>query len=120
MQILSLRSNLMCSGTILLALSAAAPAPTQAAVRQCHAIVSSEIATAAAEHDARKKALEQWRAKAHALGPGFDSWRLAHSKSLKCFRKDAAFECVAFGAPCIIDQTPKSPPLLPGKKDVGI
>lgn len=85
-----------------------------AAVRSCGPIVSSEVATASTERDAKKKALDQWRNAALKRGPGFDSWRLAASKSLKCFPKDAAkgggFECVAFGAPCIVDQTPGPPP----------
>lgn len=91
-----------------------------AAVRQCWPIVSSEIATAPSERDAKKKALDQWRAKAKALGPGLDSWRLAHNKSLKCFPSapgsfaPGSFECIAFGAPCVIDQTPKSPPAAKG------
>ncbi len=89
-----------------------------AAVRKCRPIVSSEIATAPSELDAKKKALGQWRAKAQALGPGLDNWRLAHDKSLKCFPKaPGSFECIAFGAPCVIDQTPKSPP---AGKGVGI
>ncbi len=99
-----------------------------AAVRKCRPIVSSEIATAPSELDAKKKALGQWRAKAQALGPGLDSWRLAHSKSLKCFPKapgsfapgtfaPGTFECIAFGAPCVLVQAPKSPP---AGKGVGI
>ena len=101
-----------------LSILALSPSGATAAVRQCWPIVSSEIASAPTERDAKKMALEQWRAKAQALGPGLDSWRLAHDKSLKCFPKDPqSFECIAFGAPCVIDQTPKSRP--PGK-GVGI
>jgi hypothetical protein len=111
----------MASATIFMIRFAAvailtlAPCAASAAVRQCWPIVSSEIASAPTELDAKKKALEQWRAKAQALGPGLDSWRLAHDKSLKCFPKaPGSFECIAFGAPCVIDQTPKSPPAAKG------
>lgn len=82
--------------------------------------MSSEIAIAESELEAKKKAIKQWQVEAAKRGPGFDSWRLAHQKSLKCFPKGAEFECIAFGAPCIVDQTPKSPPVRPGSKDVGI
>jgi hypothetical protein len=103
---------------VVLSMLALSTSAASAAVRQCWPIVSSEIASAPTELDAKKKALAQWRAKAQALGPGLDSWRLAHDKSLKCFPKaPGSFECIAFGAPCVIDQTPKSPP--PGK-GVGI
>lgn len=94
--------------------------PAPAAVRKCGPIVSSEIVTAATELEAKKKALDQWRAKALKLGPYFDSWRLAAEKSLKCFPKQAQFECVAFGSPCLIDQTPKTPLTKPGKKEPSI
>ncbi|MEQ1653983.1 MAG: hypothetical protein ABL897_15980 [Hyphomicrobium sp.] len=105
------------SVSLLLLLSAL---PSRAAVRQCGAVVSSEIVTAPTERDAKKKALDQWRAAALKRGPGFDSWRLAANKSLKCFAKGAAYECVAFGAPCVIDQTPRSPPKGPGDQGQGI
>jgi post-segregation antitoxin (ccd killing protein) len=94
-----------------------APSPVHAAVRQCGDNVSSEVATAATERDAKKKAIDQWREKAAKLGAGFDSWRLAYKKSLECSANGANFDCVAVGRPCIIKQAPKSPPKLPGGKD---
>ncbi|NOT69843.1 MAG: hypothetical protein HOP09_00780 [Hyphomicrobium sp.] len=103
-----------------IAILALTPAMCRAAVRSCGPVVSSEIATAATELDAKKKALDQWRVEALKRGPGFDSWRLAADKSLKCFPKEQGFECVAFGAPCIVDQTPKSPATPPGAKGQGI
>ena len=112
-----------CTGVAVF-LIALAPSVGFAAVRSCGPIVSSDIAAAATELDAKKKALEQWRVAAQKRGPGFDSWRLAADKSLKCFPKDPAtgggFECIAFGAPCIVDQTPKSPAVAPGTKGQGI
>ena len=81
-----------------------------AAVRKCSAAITTDIATASTELEAKKKALEQWRSAALKRGEGFDSWRLAVSKTLKCFPAASGFECIAHGAPCIIDQTPRSPP----------
>jgi hypothetical protein len=92
------------------------PFESEAAVRQCWPIVSSEVAVAATEIDAKKKALEQWRVEALKLGPGYDSWRLAADKSLKCFPRDQGYECIALGAPCIVDQAPKVPPTVPKPK----
>ena len=97
------------------------PAPSNAAVRMCNAVVSSEVVTAADEQSAKKLALDQWRAKAAKSGPGLDEWRLAAEKSLKCFKKDdGTFECVAFGAPCIIQQNPNQRPQGKDRKGVGI
>jgi hypothetical protein len=94
--------------------------PASAAVRRCHALQSSEIVTATKELQAKKKATDQWRAKALTFGPGFDSWRLAHLKALTCFKKAAGFECIAAGAPCIVDQTPATPLTPPVNKGPSI
>ncbi len=92
-----------------------------AAIRVCRPIVSSDIAVATDELSAKKKALEQWQAKALKAGPGFNVWRLAAQKSLKCFKKeDATFECVAFGAPCLIQQNPNQKPAGKGGKGVDL
>jgi hypothetical protein len=92
-----------------------------AAVRTCQPIVSSDIAVATDELSAKKKALDQWRDKASKAGPGYDVWRLAAQKSLKCFKKDeATFECVAFGAPCLIQQNPNRKPVGKGGKGVDL
>ena len=95
----------------------AVSAPAAAAVRQCGEIVSSAIARAPAEIDAKIKAIDQWHDLALKLGAGYESWRLAADKSLKCVPEGSAFAfaCVAVGRPCIISQAP-SPgfkPLLP-------
>jgi hypothetical protein len=97
-----------------------ATSPAAAAVRRCHDSQSSEVVTAPNQFDAKKKALEQWRAKALAFGPGFDSWRLAHLRALTCFKKDAVFQCIAVGEPCIVDQTPATPLTPPAKKGPSI
>ena len=52
------------------------------------------------------------------VGAGFDAWRLAVEKALKCFPKDGGFECVAFGQPCIIQQNPNRRPV--GKDGKGV
>ena len=98
------RSAIGC--LVLLALSVSAH-HASAAVRQCGPVISSEIVTAPNEQAARKGALDQWRAKAAKLGPDFDNWVVAGMKNLKCFPKPGGtFECVAFGAPCVIEQNP--------------
>ena len=97
------------------------PAPSNAAVRMCNAVVSSEVVTAADEQSAKKLALDQWRAQAAKSGPGYDGWIVAAEKSLKCFKKEnGTFECVAFGAPCVIQQNPNQRPVGRDRKGVGI
>ena len=84
--------------------------PLKAAIRECGSIVSSDVVAAPTELAAKKGALDQWRAEAEKLGPEFNSWVVAAEKSLKCFPKGAGFECVAFAAPCVIQQNPKQKP----------
>lgn len=101
---------------VALAGAVSAPMTTQAAVRRCGPVVTSGIASAKTEIEAKTKAMAEWRAKALANGPGFDSWRLAHNKILKCLPATTGFECVAMAAPCLIDQTPGSPLKPPAAK----
>lgn len=90
--------------------------PSVAAVRVCQPIVSSEVTIAADELTAKKQAIDQWHGKAAKAGEGY-VWRLAASKSLKCFkREDGQHECVAFGAPCIIQQNPNQKPVGEDRK----
>lgn len=84
--------------------------PLAAAVRVCHPIVSSEVVTAPTEKEAKTLALGEWRRKARARGENLDSWRLAINKALKCYPDPKGFACVAFGAPCIIQQNPEQRP----------
>lgn len=84
-----------------------------AAVRKCSVTVSGGIASAPTALEAKKKALAQWRVEAVKQGAGFDSWRLADRRALKCSQKASGYECVAAGAPCIVDQSPATPPNLP-------
>jgi hypothetical protein len=96
--------------------------PSQAAVRRCGAVVSSEIVTAGNEQTAKRQALEQWAAKARMLGRGFDSWRLAIDRALKCFPAQSGngFQCMAVGSPCIIQNNPHQQPSGPDGKGVGL
>ena len=78
-----------------------------AAIRQCGPVISSEVVTSSNEQEARKGALDQWRIQALKLGPDFGNWIVAAEKNLKCFPKPGGtFECVAFCAPCVIEQNP--------------
>jgi hypothetical protein len=98
--------GLVCSAVVA---TAYAPTPAASAVRRCGAVVSSEIVMRKSDFAARKQAMDEWHAKARKYGQSFDSWRIAAWKSLKCFeRKGGRFECVAFGAPCIIQQNPNA------------
>lgn len=108
------RSTILLAHAPAAILAVIAPVNATAAVRKCASIVSSPVTTADTEQAAKKKALELWRGEALKQGEGWDSWRLAYDKALKCFAKDNAFECVALGAPCIVDQTPRSPPKANG------
>ena len=90
--------------------------PSNAAIRECRPIVSSEVVAAPTELGAKKGALDQWRAKAEKLGPEFNSWVVAAEKSLQCFPKGQGFECVAFGAPCVIQQNPNQKPVGKDRK----
>lgn len=92
--------------------------PLAAAVRVCHPIVSSEIVTAPTEAQAKTRALAEWRRKALLQGDNLDSWRLAINKALKCYPDPKGFSCVAFGAPCIIQQNPAQHPVGRDRKGV--
>lgn len=91
-------------------LTAICPASASAAVRTCGARIESPIVTAPTEIEGKKQALASWRAKAAALGPGFDGWHVAAEKILKCFPQDGQFACMAVGNPCIIQQNPNQKP----------
>lgn len=77
-----------------------------AAVRICGepVLVTQSGAT---EPEAKKKALDQWKAEAGKLGEGYTGWRIAADKVLTCKKsEDGSFACVARGSPCTIDQAP--------------
>lgn len=92
---------------VVLAALTAAPRPGFAAVRLCEETVSSGIAAAPTEKEARKEALADWRAKALQHGEAYASWRLSAGKLLKCLpRPGDGYECVARASPCTIEQAP--------------
>jgi putative component of membrane protein insertase Oxa1/YidC/SpoIIIJ protein YidD len=78
-----------------------------AAVRLCKPVASSGLVTAPTEIEAKKAALDAWKAKALAHGEPYASWRLAVDKLLECLpHKNGGYECLAKGAPCTIEQAP--------------
>ncbi|MDQ8697889.1 hypothetical protein [Hyphomicrobium sp. LHD-15] len=78
-----------------------------AAVRLCQPVVSSGLVSAPTELEAKKRALDAWKAMALQHGEAYASWRLATDKLLECLpRKAGGFECLATGAPCTIEQAP--------------
>jgi hypothetical protein len=115
-----MRVRVLCAAAVATLINCLAVTGAVAAVRNCGPVVSSAVAAGPTELAAKKKALEQWRTEALKRGTGFESWRLAHQKALKCFPKDGGFECVAFGQPCIIDQSPRLPPKRPSNPGTGI
>jgi hypothetical protein len=93
-----------CSG---LALVPAGSFAAAAAVRVCKAPVASGLAREPSEPAAKKRAIEDWTRRAKAAGASNPAWRTAANKLLKCSPNGTtAFECVAYGAPCAIQQNP--------------
>lgn len=85
--------------------------PLNAAVRRCGPVVSSQIVRAPEEQSAKMQAIKEWMAQALSVGPGFDSWRLAVDRVLKCFPvKEGGFDCMAVAAPCVIQNNPNASP----------
>ncbi len=86
---------------------AAATEPSKSAVRLCGALVTSEVFTDAEELAAKKKALDDWKAKVQPLGEGYTNWVTAADKMIACVPSmSGGYECVARGHPCIIEQAP--------------
>lgn len=103
---------------ITIAVAAAAICTTagaEAAVRQCRQPVTSEIVTSPTEEAGKQQALRSWGEKVRRLhGEPYVGWRVATRKVLGCRpSKDgpaAGLQCVAFAAPCRIEQVPGTPP----------
>lgn len=93
--------------------AAAFGSEARAAVRVCKPVVVSEIMTRASERDAKKAALDGWKAGALQHGPGYDSWRIAINKRLRCARVGTSYQCLAAASPCLIEQV--APPLPPSR-----
>lgn len=79
-----------------------------AAVKVCRNAQSSGIVTAETELAGKKLALERWSAKARTFGGSFANWGSANHKMVKCVkaRSGRGYECIAVGAPCVIQQVP--------------
>ena len=90
-------------------------ADARAAVRVCKPVVVSQIATAATEKEARKAALDGWKAGALQNGAGYDSWRIAVNKRLRCARVGQSYQCLAAASPCLIEQVAPPPPAPPAR-----
>jgi len=112
----------LSTAAIAVAAALVAVSDASAAVRRCGAVLSSDVVTAADELSAKKQALDQWSLKAKRLGSGFDAWRLAIDKALKCFpaRSGKGFDCMAVGAPCTIQQNPNQEPVGKDGKGLGL
>jgi hypothetical protein len=100
------RTAISIAATVV-SLSSAMQCDAFAAVRLCKPIVSGGFVAGATEMEARKAALDGWKAKALDHGEEYASWRLAADKFLECLpRKGGGYECIARAAPCTIEQAP--------------
>ncbi len=97
---------------VLLAIGLSGSRPAEAAVRVCAGHVSSDVAKAATEADAKREAITSWVRKATSDVIPFPAWRIANTKVVKCVRAPTGkgFECVAYASPCTIRQ---AAPALP-------
>ncbi len=99
--------NRGCALLLLTAVLGAAPHPSESAVRLCGALVTSEVFTDPDELAAKKKSLDDWKAKVLPLGETYTNWRIAADKMLACVPgKAGGYECVARGRPCTVEQAP--------------
>lgn len=96
------------AGVLLaLALAAFGPSAAEAAVRVCKAPVASGLAREPSEPAAKKRAIQDWTVRAKAAGAASPAWQTAANKLLKCAPGEGgAFECVAYAAPCTVQQVP--------------
>lgn len=101
-------SKSMLSAGLAGALLLSPAVPAAAAVKVCRNSQSSGIVAAETEPAGKKLALERWSAKARTFGGGYASWGIANHKMVKCVkaRSGRGFECIAVGAPCVIQQVP--------------
>lgn len=85
----------------------ATPHPAEGAVRVCKGPISSVIVFEKSEKAGKRRALDDWKAKAGLFGEGYTSWRLAASKRLSCTLVEGqGSACLARGSPCTIKQVP--------------
>jgi hypothetical protein len=81
--------------------------PTRAAVAECEAELAGKRALATTEIEAKKAALEDWLAKAKAIGPGYTRWQPAYNRRIDCRKEPSGqFQCQAIARPCMIKQVP--------------
>ena len=92
--------------------------PAVAAVRACGEPITG-LVSGTNEAAAKKSALDEWRAKAAALGEGYTSWRLAANRFIECKPGSSGkVICVARGAPCTIEQAPATRDLRKNRLDI--
>ncbi len=92
--------------------------PSYAAVRICSAKISAGPFTSASEQDAKKQALDAWKAEAAKVGSRFSGWGTATDRRLSCKPEGSAIACTAEAVPCTIEQAPNT--LETRSKRIGI
>lgn len=112
------RMALSWAVTLAVALTGPASPSATAAIRFCSSAVTS-TAVAGTELDAKKSALDMWKAEAEKLGAGYASWRLAADRILECKPASGGkIACVARGRPCTIEQAPNTRELRQKRLDI--
>lgn len=95
-----------------------ATASAKAAVRTCGDLITT-TGTGKDELEAKKAALDLWKAQAESLGTGFGAWRLAIDKVLTCKPEaEGKLICVANARPCTIEQAPNTRELRSKRLDL--
>jgi hypothetical protein len=74
-------------------------ASAEASGRLCLGMIVTSAA-GESEQQAKRSALEAWRAKATELGREFEAWRLSIDRSLDCVAAQSGYVCRAGARPC--------------------
>lgn len=102
------RRSRLSEAALVVCVMAATDTTAEAAVRVCKDAIATS-ASGGSETVAKKSALDQWKAGAAMIGPGYTSWRLAVEKILSCRRTAGETVCNLRGRPCTLRQVPTLP-----------
>ena len=92
--------------------------PAKSAVRVCGEPVIG-LGSGDTEATAKKRALDDWKAKAANAGAGYTNWRLAARRVLECRPENSGrTACAARATPCTIEQAPATRELRQKRLDI--
>ena len=81
-----------------------------ASVGVCEQVLASQIFEDSNELAAKKRAIEDWGARAKQLGEQYTRWGIAWNRQLGCSPTESGvFRCQAIGHPCAIMHVPPPP-----------